>query len=58
MDVNLQNCWIIKKVGKLAVVADWSKTTVLQIQVVSGRLGPRFESCLGLGYQSLKIIEK
>ena len=30
-----------------AVVAEWSKTPILQIQVASGRLGPRFESHLG-----------
>ena len=30
-----------------AVVAEWSKTLEMQIQVTSGHLGPRFESCLG-----------
>ena len=30
-----------------AMVAEWSKTPVLQIQVASGHLGPRFESNSG-----------
>ena len=40
--------------GDPARVAEWSKTLVLEIQVISGLLGPRLESSWGLQYRWLK----
>ena len=36
-----------EKLLESSLVAEWSKTSVLQIQAVSVRLGPRFQSCSG-----------
>ena len=44
--------------GNPAMVAQWSKTLVLQIQVASGCLDPRLKSHLRLQYWLLEIIEK
>ena len=40
----------------LALVAEWSKTLEMQIQVTSGHLGPRFESLSGHMYANPSIL--